>query len=215
MRHGNLFVLSHRRARARDPARWLWWCWRVLATPWRRGWRGVRRGSLQLPPGPLLLVCQLPRERDYAVLLQAADRRLLFGIDAHLPARWLCWRLLPRWGAFPVRWERSDEKARQTAGFALARGSAVALAWRSHLQQPDPQRSPARLALESGAQLLLVRVECRGRSRILHAGELLHPPRTPEASPELIGSWDRRLRAQADQLDRALAAAETHPSPRE
>lgn len=146
----------------------------VLGPPIRAIWDARREPSTPLPSGPLLVVANHDSLADPFFLGTALDRPLRFVAKEELWRSRLVGVLLDALGGIRVRRGRGDLEALAAAADALRAGSAVALFPQGTVLGPDARRwhrGAARLALQTGATLLPVRIV--GADRALRPGTRL------------------------------------------
>lgn len=148
---------------------------RALVGPVIRAiWGARREPATPLPPGPLLVVANHDSLADPFFLGTALDRPLRFVAKEELWRNRFVGALLDALGGIRVRRGRGDLEALAAAADALHAGAAVALFPQGTVLGADERpwhRGAARLALQTGAPLLPVRIV--GADRALRPGARL------------------------------------------
>ena len=137
-------------------------------------WGARREPSTPLPRGPLLVVANHDSLADPFFLGSALDRPLRFVAKEELWRNRSVGALLDALGGIRVRRGRGDLEALAAAADALRAGAAVALFPQGTVLGADERpwhRGAARLALQTGAPLLPVRIV--GADRALPPGTRL------------------------------------------
>ena len=162
----------------------------------------------RVPPGPCVVAANHESVLDPPLLALAADQPLRFLAKAEL------WRspagawLMDALGGIPVERGSGDRRALERAAAALAAGESVAIFPQGTVLGGPWTRGAARLALETGAPLVPVRIVDSGRAlsrgrlglprvRVL-VGEAIPVEAqrpTVAAARELTARLERRVRA--------------------
>ena len=177
-------------------------------------WSARREPSIPLPSGPLLVVANHDSLADPFFLGTALDRPLRFVAKEELWRNRFAGALLDALGGIRVRRGRGDLEALAAVADALRAGDAVALFPQGTVlgaKERPWHRGAARLALQTGAPLLPVRIV--GADRALTPGSrlprrarvrvLVGEPIPVEPGPTTIAAaraLTERVRAAIDTL---------------